>query len=132
MKRPVALLVYVFLTFLSAAGDTLTAAQLAFTHAAPAWSILATFAWACFSFFLGLGILRLQEAWRLVAVVLCWVVYALFAFMVVAWCIWPKSVEPPLVLSMIVMITLNTWFYLTFRRDDVRALFQQHGASRIR
>ena len=131
MKLPLALVVYAVLAFFSAAMDLMSAAQLAVTHQAPLWSILVTVAWAVFSVLLGLGILRARPAWRIVALVLCWVVFALFVAAMVGWCIWPDSVSLLLLIPMAGIVALNLWFYLTFRRDDVRALFTAHASQPV-
>lgn len=131
MKLPPVLIVYAVLAFLSAASDILSAAQLALTRHAPLWSIGSTLAWGVFSLFLGLGVIRLQRAWRIVALVLCWIVFALFAAVLVAWCIWPQSVTLLVLLPLAAIVALNLWFYLAFRRDDIRALFSAHGTREV-
>jgi len=131
VKLPVALVVYVVLAFVTAAADLLGAARLAFTQPPPIGSIVASLLWAAFSVGLGFGILRLRPVWRIVALVCCWIVFAVFAISVASWCIWPQSVTFPTLVVLAAAAALNLWFYFTFRRDEVRALFSAHATRRV-
>ena len=129
MKLPFSIKVYAALAFLSAASSLWRAGYIVVAGTATHHPIRLVFelAWAAFNVALAFGILRLRPAWRVVALVCCCWVFAMFALMLVAWCMWPHSVTWPVMLILLVVVAINGFFYYRFRQPDIRSLF--HAAS---
>lgn len=122
--------VYAALSFLSAGSALWSAASIVVAGLAAqhADQLLFELLWGAFSVALGFGILRLRPAWRVVALVCCCWAFAVFALVLVAWCIWPHSVTWPVLAITLVAATLNGFFFYRFRQPDIRLLFQAKSA----
>ena len=130
MKIPLSLKVYAALAFLSAAFALWRAGYIVFTGLASEHSgrLVFELLWAAFNIALGFGILRLRPAWRVVALVCCCWVFAMFVLMLVAWCIWPHSVTWSVMLVMAVAVAINAFYFYRFRQPDVKLLFDAQSA----
>jgi len=131
MKLPAAVITYAALAFLSGVADLVSAVWLFFVQPAALGTIIADGLWAVFSVCLGFGILRLRPAWRIVALIGCWIVFILFALVLVCWCVWPQSVRLTLLVFLGAVAGLNLWFYLAFRSDEIRSLFLGHVTPQV-
>lgn len=131
MKIPLSLKVYAALAFLSALfalwrGGYIVFAGLLREHSG---SLVFEIIWAAFNVALGFGILRLRPAWRVVALVCCCWVFAMFLLMLVAWCIWPHSVTWSVMLVMAVAVVINAFYFYRLRQSDIKLLFHAHSAA---
>ena len=121
--------VYAALAFLSAASALWNAGYIVIGGLATHHPIRLAYEliWAAFNVALAFGILRLRPAWRVVALVCCYWVFAIFALMLVAWCMWPHRVTWQVMLIMLIAVAINSFFFYRFRQPDIRSLF--HAAS---
>jgi hypothetical protein len=123
---PFPLKLYAALAFLAAIAALWGIVDL-LTHEGSVGSVLWQVFWAAFGIALGIGILQFQPAARLAAMICCWLVFVLFAIVLVFWCIWPHSQSATTVVVIGPAAALNLYFYIVFRRHDIRAMF--HLAS---
>jgi hypothetical protein len=79
--------------------------------------------WAAFQIALGIGILRLHPAARIVALICCWFTFTVFGIVLVCWCIWPLLVSVATVTTAAAAAAMNVYFYILFRRTEIRAMF---------
>jgi hypothetical protein len=131
VKVPLSLKIYASLAFLSAVFAAWRAGYIVFTGLTAEHSgrLLFELLWAAFNVALGFGILRLRRPWRVVALVCCCFVFAMFALMLAAWCTWPHSVPLSVLLVMAAAVAINGFFFYRFRQPDIRLLFDGQSAA---
>ncbi len=119
---PFPLKLYAALAFLAAAGALWRGVALVLDHGSItsiAWELL----WAAFEIGLGIGIMQLRPAARVAAIICCWFVFTLFVIVLACWCIWPHSISVAVVAVIGAATALNLYFYMVFRRTEIRAMF---------
>jgi hypothetical protein len=79
--------------------------------------------WSACQIALGFGIMRLRPAARVIALIYCWFTFVLFFFVLVCWCIWPHSTSVGGFVFVAGLAAANLYFYVVFRRPDIRAMF---------
>ncbi len=79
--------------------------------------------WGACQVALGIGVMRLRPAARVIALIYCWFTFVLFVFVLVCWCIWPHSTSVGGFVYVAGLAAANLYFYVVFRRPDIRAMF---------
>ena len=123
MNLPFPLKLYAILAFLSALSALWRGMDFLMHHVAMS-RIALELLWAAFQTVLGVGILCLKPAARIVALICCWFTFVLFILVLVFWCIRPQNISVVAFLAVMVATALNTYFYIIFRRPDIRAMFE--------
>jgi hypothetical protein len=92
-------------------------------HGGRALSIAFDILWGAGQMALGVGILRLRPAARLIALIYCCSRSRFFLFVLVSWCIWPHSTSVGAFIYVAALAAINPYFYIIFRSTEIRALF---------
>ena len=92
-------------------------------HGDRIWSIAFDILWGAGQIALGIGILRLRPAARIIALIYCWFTFAFFLFVLVCWCIWPHSTSLGAFIYVATLAAINLYFYIVFRSTEIRAIF---------
>jgi hypothetical protein len=87
--------------------------------------------WGACQIALGVGVMRLRPAARVIALIYCWFTFVLFVFVLVCWCIWPHSTSVGGFAYVAVLVAINLYFYIVFRRSDIRAMFHLVSSQRL-
>lgn len=129
MKVPTSIKIYAGLAFLTAFWAAWRAGYIVVAGVVGQHPVRLVFelVWAAFNVALGIGILRLRPAWRVVALVCCYWVFAIFGLMLVLWCMWPQRVPWQVVLMMLLAVCINGFFFYRLRQPDIKVLFQSES-----
>jgi hypothetical protein len=119
---PFSLKLYVGLAFLGGIATLWGAVDL-IVHRGGFSSIAFDTLWGACQIALGIGIIRLRPAARIIALIYCWFTFVLFAYVLVCWCVWPHSTSAGAFIYVALLAAINLYFYIVFRSREIRAMF---------
>jgi hypothetical protein len=122
VNLPISIKLYAGLAFLCGIATLCSAVWLAVLGVGFG-SVVFDAVWAACQILLGVGILRLRPAARVIALVFCWFTFVLFVFVLVCWCIWPHSTSVGVFVYVATLAAINLYFYVVFRSPEIRAMF---------